>query len=64
MKEFFNALLDKYFILFGIIVLLIIAVSFAAFALSPIILAVAFENGWYLLLYVIVGPIFSVIIDE
>lgn len=63
MKEFFNELLDKYFIVFGAIVLLIIAVASAAFALSPIILAVAFENGWYLLLYVIVGPVLAVITD-
>lgn len=49
---------------FGFIVMLSFALSIASFALSPIILAFTLENAWYLLLYVIVGPIFSVIIDE
>lgn len=64
MKEFFKALLEKYLMVFGFIVMLAFALSIASFALSPIILAFVFENAWYLLLYVIVGPVFAVIIDE
>ena len=64
MKEFFKALLEKYLMAFGFIVMLAFALSIASFVLSPIILAFVFENAWYLLLYVIVGPVFAVIIDE
>lgn len=64
MKAFLKALLEKYLMSFGFIVMLLFALAIASFALSPIILAFAFENAWYLLLYVIVGPIFSVIIEE
>lgn len=49
---------------FGFIVMLLFALAIASFALSPIILAFTLENAWYFLLYVIVGPIFSVIIEE
>ena len=64
MKSFLKALLEKYLIAFGFIVMLLFALAIASFALSPIILAFTLENAWYLLLYVIVGPIFSVIIEE
>lgn len=64
MKAFLKALLEKYFMAFGFILMLLFALAIASFALSPIILAFAFENAWYLLLYVIVGPIFAVITDE
>lgn len=64
MKAFLKALLEKYLMAFGFILMLLFALAIASFALSPIILALVFENAWYLLLYVIVGPIFAVIIDE
>ena len=63
MKSFLKALLEKYLMAFGFIVMLLFALAIASLALSPIILAFTLENAWYLLLYVIVGPIFSVIID-
>ncbi len=64
MKEFFKELGEKYLEIFGIAILIIAAISYGAFVLSPIILSIVFLNGWYILLYIIVGPIVSVLNKE
>jgi len=61
MKDFFKKLAEKYLELLSIACIIFIVILYIAFVFSPFILSFVFWNFWWLLLYIIVGPILSVI---
>lgn len=61
MKEFFKKLAEKYMELLSIVCIFLFGMLYVAFVLSPFILSFVFWNFWWLLLYIVVGPILSVI---
>lgn len=63
MKEFFKRLFGLYGDYFGMFIVLIAGLSYVGFVLSPIIFSICFSNAWWLLLYVIVGPVVNALAE-
>lgn len=57
MKEYFKKLFETYEDVLGAIAIYVILILAGAFLLSPIILSICFNSGWYLLLYAIIIPV-------